>query len=77
VLRIESPVRCVRLGGAIGGMVGATCAKGQNVDARGRMFSDRWMIGSCGGVGAAAGRLIYRSDFSGFGRFNGASSFGS
>jgi hypothetical protein len=35
-----------------------TCANGQNFDARGRMFSDRWMIGSCGGMGAAAGRLI-------------------
>jgi hypothetical protein len=35
-----------------------TCAKGQNFDARGGMFSDRWMIGSCGGMGAAAGRLI-------------------
>jgi hypothetical protein len=35
-----------------------TCAKRQNFDARGGMFSDRWMIGSCGGMGAAAGRLI-------------------
>jgi hypothetical protein len=28
------------------------------ISKRGRMFSDRWMIDSCGALGAAAGRSI-------------------
>ena len=63
MLRIESSIRCARFGDTIGGMVGGgTLAKGQNFDTRGRMFSDRRMIGFVRG-GQTGRRLIRAGDF--------------
>ena len=62
MLRIESPIRCARFRGPIGGMVGGTVAKGQKVDTRGRMFSDRRMIGFVRG-GQTGHRLINAGNF--------------